>query len=446
MRLVYDRGTIVAKGSQVSPTPHFRWDPRIEGFRALAYRYREIVEYLRARGVEFEDLVMDPVEGELRVLKRPPLRTYQREALRAWMMKKRGIVVLPTGAGKTRVALAVISELKCPTLVVVPTLELMDQWERRIARYFSTSIGRFGGGNRELGFITIATYDSAYLNAELFGNKFLLAIFDEVHHLPSTGYRQIAELLAAPYRLGLTATPEREDGAHALLPELVGPIVYEKRVRELTGRYLADFDVVTIRVRLREEERERYRAALELYKKYSKKAGIRIRSLEDFQRLIARSGLNKYAREAILAWREARRVSMNAERKIETLKEILRKHRGDRVLIFAESNEVVRRISLELLIPEISYKTSDAERKAVLEAFREGEVNAIVTSRVLEEGIDVPDANVAVVLSGTASKRQFIQRLGRVLRPKDGKRAVLYEIVTSGTREVEISRKRKRGV
>ncbi len=446
MRLAYDRGTVVAKDASITPTPHFRWDPRTEEFRALACKYREIVEYLRAKGVEFEDLVMDPVEGELKVVKRPSLRPYQKEALKAWLERKRGIVVLPTGAGKTRVALAAIAELKCPTLVVVPTLELMDQWERRIARYFSTDIGRFGGGDREIGFVTVATYDSAYLNAEFLGNKFLFVVFDEVHHLPSTGYRQIAELLAAPYRLGLTATPEREDGAHALLPELVGPIVYEKRVRELTGRYLADFDVVTIRVRLREDERERYRRALELYRKYSKKAGIRIRSLEDFQRLIARSGLNKYAREAILAWREARKISMNAERKIEALKEILEKHRGDRVLIFAESNEVVRRISLELLIPEISYKTSEAERKAVLEAFREGKVNAIVTSRVLEEGIDVPDANVAVVLSGTASRRQFIQRLGRVLRPKNGKRAVLYEIVTSGTREVEISRKRRRGV
>ena len=101
---------------------------------------------------------------------------------------------------------------------------------------------------------------------------------------------------------------------------------------------------------------------------------------------------------------------------------------------------------MNFLIPEITYKTSDEERLLIMEKFRKGEINAVVTSKVLEEGVDVPEANVAIVLSGTGSRREFIQRLGRILRPKKGKRAVLYEIVTAGTAETRVSRKRRKGV
>ncbi len=445
MILCYDRGTLLLRGVKPGAKipEFFKFDPRVKAYRALAYKYWEAVK--RLEGVE--DKVLQPVQCRWSLKRELSLRPYQREALESWLSAgMRGVVVLPTGAGKTRVALAAMWELKAPTLIVVPTLELMDQWERAVSRFFQVPIGRFGGGSKEVRCVTVATYDSAYINAEVLGNKFLLVVFDEVHHLPSPGYRQIAELNAAPFRLGLTATPEREDEGHLLLPELVGPIVYRKKVGELKGRYLADFDVVVVRVKLSEEERERYLKLVKEYKSYLEERGIRLRSPRDFEKLVKMTGLDRRAREALLAWREARRIAFNARAKLEKLREILEKHRGDRVLIFTENTEMVREISRRLLIPEITYKTPERERREVLKAFREGRVSAVVTSRVLEEGVDVPEANVAVVISGTGSRREFVQRLGRILRPRPGKRAVLYELVTSGTKEVGVARRRKRGL
>ena len=448
LELIYDRGTILLKtGELISLPEFFKFDQRVNCFRALAFRYRETVEYLEKARIYFRDKVLEISSTPIKPVREVRLRSYQKAALKAWENNgKKGIIVLPTGAGKTRIALAAIASVSAPTLIVVPTLELMDQWERRLARFFNCKIGRFGGGKKNLEVLTIATYDSAYIYAEKLGNKFMLIVFDEVHHLPSPGYRQIAELNAAPYRLGLTATPEREDGLHVDLSLLVGSIVYRLRPRHLAGRYLADFDVVKIKVKLKEDEKEKYKTLMEKYRKYLESRGIRLKSVKDFEKLVMKSGLDREAREALLAWREARKIAFNASQKIEVLKEILAKHRGDRVIIFAENNKVVRMISLRFLIPEITYKTGSEERKAIMKKFRKGEINAVVTSRVLEEGVDVPEANVAIVLSGTGSRREFIQRLGRILRPKEGKRAILYELVTSGTTETRISRRRRKGI
>ena len=445
VKLYYDRGTIVAELLKpLSLPPFFKYDKRISAYRALALHYRSAIEYFKKRGIKVEDHVLRPIKGKITLVENLKLRDYQKEALEYWIKAKcRGVVVLPTGAGKTRVALAALSHLQKPTLIIVPTIELMEQWEMRLKKYFKVKIGKFGGGDKYLGFVTISTYDSAYINAEILGNRFELLIFDEVHHLPSPGYRQIAELNAAPYRLGLTATPEREDNLHLDLDYLVGRIVYRRVVKEFKGSFLADFEVKTIRVKLSEKERRIYKELVKKYKDYLIKHNIKIKSISDFEKIIMRSGLDKEAREALLAWREARKIAFNASEKMKVLKEILAKHRGDKILIFTENNEMVRRISEELLIPEITYKTKPAERRAILEGFRLGKFKAIVTSRVLEEGVDVPDASVAIVLSGTASRREFIQRLGRILRPKEGK-AVLYEIVTSGTSETRVSSKRRR--
>ncbi len=442
MILEYDRGTLLLRGTKTAPS-YFRYDNRVGAFRALAIYYQRVLRELR----DVEDRVLDlvgPCNYESKDLN---LRKYQHEAYANWTRhNKRGIVVLPTGAGKTRVAIYAIQRLSAPTLVVVPTLELMNQWARSVARYLGVNPSFYGGGKKEISCITIATYDSAYINIEKLGNRFLLMVFDEVHHLPSPGYRQIAELSASPYRLGLTATPEREDNLHTLLDFLVGPIVYRKTPRELSGKYLAEFDIKVIRVKLNEEDRKRYEMLYQRYKSLAEKAGIRISSLEDFQKLIMATGLSMEAREALVAWREAREIAMSTSKKIEVLADILSRHRHDRVLIFAESNDVVREISKRFLIPEISYKIDSEERRMILDAFKKGDIRAIVTSRVLEEGVDVPQANVGVILSGTGSKRQFIQRLGRILRPMYGKRAILYEIVTSGTVESRVSRKRRKGV
>ena len=445
IKLFYDRGTIVLETNTPLSVPYFfKFDERIGKFRALAIYYPQALRYFSSKGYKVVDKVLDLVRGSLYSRLKLRLRNYQKEALNRWLERgSRGVVVLPTGAGKTIVALAAIEYYKCPTLIIVPTLDLMDQWEVKIREYFRTTIGRYGGGRHDIGFITISTYDSAYINAEILGNKFKLLVFDEVHHLPSSGYRQIAELSAAPYRLGLTATPEREDGLHEDLPYLTGTVVYRRFTKDLSGKYLADFDIVTIRVRLTKEERKKYRELVDSYNRCFEKYGIKLKTIRDFEKLVMKSAINRELREALLAWHEARRIAFNARGKIEVLRELLRKHRGDKIIIFTEDNEMVRRISEEFLVPEITHKTDSEERKLILRGFKNGDFKVIVTSRVLEEGVDVPDANVAIVLSGTGSRRQYIQRLGRVLRPKRGK-AILYELVTSGTKEIKISKRRKR--
>lgn len=447
LKLEWSAGTILLKGEEAPPLvkAYFRWDPRVRCYRALAIQYRWVVETLRMLGIEYEDDVLHPPPCQL-APRELPLRDYQREALEAWMKEKRGVVVLPTGAGKTLVAIAAIAKLARPTLIVVPTLELMDQWEESVKRYLGVAPGRYGGGEKSIGCVTVATYDSAYINVEQLGDKFELVIFDEAHHLPSPGYRQIAELCAAPWRMGLTATPEREDGLHEALPYLVGPLVYRRYVKELAGRWLAEFEVIRIYASMSEREREEYAKLTKVYRGFLRRRGLAMRSPRDFEKLAALSVRDAEAREALLAWYRARRIALHASMKLDILKDLLAKHRGDKVLIFAEHSDVVRLISSRFLVPEITHKTPEEERRAVLAAFREGKVRALVTSRVLEEGVDVPDANVAVILSGTGSRREFVQRLGRILRPREGKRAVLYEVVTSGTKEVSVSRKRQKAL
>ncbi len=442
----FDKGTVVVCGWS-SFLPKARWDPRSQVYRALAMCYRDIKWYLEKWGAEVDDRVLELVGGSLGELQLPQLRDYQREALDAWMRSGcRGVIVLPTGAGKTLVAIHAIAALQKPALVVVPTIELLNQWKSVVSKSLGVRPGVIGGGERELGFVTITTYSSAYLHAEELGNKFWLLVFDEVHHLAGENLRQIAELSAAPSRMGLTATFEREDEKHVDLIELVGPVVYRKAVYEMKGRHLADFDVVRVYVELSDEEKARYSYLLSKYSEVVEKIGWTPKGPGDFKKLVAVGERSREVREALMAWREARKIAFHASAKLDLLRELLRKHRGDKVIIFTELNEAVHRISRELLIPEITHKTTMNERKEILSRFRDGVYRAIVTSRVLEEGIDVPDANVAIVLSGTGSRREFVQRLGRILRPAPGKRAVLYEVVTRGTSERWASWRRRRAL
>ncbi len=448
LELNYSKGTIILRGNipvRLKVLDFLVFDPRINAYRCFAFKYSELKKILLSKAIEHIDNVLKPIEGEIRQVKEFELKDYQEEAIEAWNMNdNKGIVVLPTGTGKTYVGLTAISTLKVPTLIVVPTLELMDQWYAKIKEYFNASIGRFGGGFKELEFITVITYDSAYINAELLGNKFLLIIFDEVHHLPSEGYRQIAMLNAAPNRLGLTATPEREDQAHELLPSLVGDVVYRKSVMEMKGEHLSPFEIVRYYVDLNEEERRRYEELRKRFKTFFEEHGIEIKGIEDFYQMILRSGKDKKARDALISWNEARKIALNASSKLKLLERILERHRGERIIIFTEYNSFAREISCKYLIPEITYRTPDKERMITMEQFRRGIYKAIVTSKVLEEGVDVPSANIGIILSGSGSKREFIQRLGRILRPMKGKNAILYEIVTRNTSEVNISYRRKR--
>ena len=447
--LRYDEGTVRIDGDGTEPLASLSFveaDPRSESHRAPAFRYPFLRRTCRDRGLAVEDRVLDTpaVDGLSTTYE---LRGYQREALDAWRSHgDRGVVVLPTGSGKTVLAVGAIAALETPTLVVVPTVDLLDQWHEELSAEFgdATAVGRLGGGVQRIEPLTVATYDSAYLRAEALGNRFGLVVFDEVHHLGGEGYRDAARLSAAPARLGLTATFERPDGEHEAIETLVGPVVYERSAEDLAGDHLADYDIRRLEVSLTPEERDIYERHQQTFTDYLASSDIQLRSGSDYQELVKRSGSDPKAREALLAKQRAREVMMNAERKLTVLADILDRHDDDRVIVFTAYTDLVYDIAERFLIPPITSETGADERREILDRFRRGDYSRVVAANVLDEGVDVPDANVAVVLSGSGSQREFTQRLGRVLRPSDdGGRALLYEVVAEETAEERVARRRR---
>ncbi len=467
IELRYEDGTIRIDGLEQSPlspaslrtaVPDLEMDPRTDGWRIPASQYAALRAVLDGTAVAIDDHVLD-LEAMATLASAYELRDYQQTALETWLETDRwadgpthrslgrapaGVLELPTGSGKTVIALKAIERLATPTLVVVPTIDLLEQWERELAREFDGPIGRFGGGEQRLEPITVSTYDSAYLKADSVGDRFGCVVFDEVHHLGGEGYREIARLLAAPARLGLTATFERPDGAHEVIEDLVGPLVHRVDVDALAGDHLAEYDIKRLEVALTPDEREEYERNQDVFTSYLVKSGIDMRSGSDYQELVKRSGNDPEARKALLARQRAREIMFGSEAKLEALTEILDDHRDERIIVFTAHNDLAYDVSERFLIPTITHQTGAAERREILERFREGTYTRIVTSNVLDEGVDVPDANVAVVLSGSGSEREFTQRLGRILRPTaDGNRALLYEVVSEGTGEERVAERRR---
>jgi len=423
--------------------PGVEADPRSDTARAPAHHYAAIQGVLRRVDADVDDTVLDA--NPVSLATSYELREYQQDALDAWFdSNRRGVLELPTGAGKTIIALAAMAACDEPTLVVVPTIDLLEQWQRELETEFETPIGRLGGGEQRVEAVTVATYDSAYLRADELGDRFGLVVFDEVHHLGAEGYQDIARLLAAPDRLGLTATFERPDGAHETIADLVGSRVYSIDTDELAGDHLAPYEIRRIEVELTPEERAEYDDVQGTFVDYVRRSNISFSSGSDYLQLVKRSGNDPQAREALLAKQRAREIMMNATNKRHQLGRILDRHREDRLIVFTAHTELVYDLSERFLIPAITNETGASERREILERFREGEYSRIITANVLDEGVDVPDANVGVVLSGSGSEREFTQRLGRILRPKDdGGRAILYELVSSETAEERVAQRRR---
>ncbi len=439
LRLWFDKGTLLLKGE--AGTPYGKWDTRVGCYRIKAYHYRDVLEYLAESKLQVEDDV--PMLPPLEHLKsNVELRDYQNEALNNWCKaRNRGVLVLPTAAGKTFIALKAIQQLKVQTLIVVPTLDLIDQWKKRIKDYLNLEAGAVGGGENTLRMVTVTTYDSAYIHAEQLGNKFLLIVFDEVHHLASTGYIQIAEMYTAPYLMGLTATYERSDQRHSLLSQLVGDPVYSVGIEEIAG-HLSPYTYEKISVELTPQEQQIYKSQMSIFRSFLQQRKITLKSAADFQKFIMTTGRDPKAREALLARNRAIRVAVNSEAKLNVLAQQLETYKNEKILIFTLYNDLVYSISLRFLIPAITYQTSREERREILANFGNDKYPVVVTSQVLDEGVDVPDASVGLVLGGTGSNREYVQRLGRLLRKKEGKLARLIEIISKETMEVGTSRRR----
>lgn len=445
--LTYDRGTLI-----LHPPPRGKawiddavWDDRVERFRIPAWAYRHLTAALEIEGSQFKDHASAYVDLHLRSTIEMDPYPHQRAALRAWQQSdNRGVVVLPTGAGKTYVAQLAMSRIQKSTLIVVPTLDLMHQWYAHLLASFpDAQVGLLGGGSHDRTSILVATYDSAAIHAEVLGNQYALIVFDECHHLPSDFTRVIAEYAIAPYRLGLTATPERSDGRHTELERLIGPMVYRVSAEALSGSVLAMHQVKRIKVRLSEDERHRYDALIEKRNDFLRQLDIRLGNLSGWQKFVRASARSRLGRRAMLSHREARSIAFGTEGKLRVLIDLLAQHYPVRTLIFTDDNATVYRISHDLLIPAITHKTPVKERHDILQRFKSGIYPIVVTSRVLNEGVDVPEAKIAIVLSGTGSAREYTQRLGRVLRRGDGKLALLYEVIAEATTEEHTSRRRR---
>lgn len=378
------------------------------------------------------------------------LRDYQKEALRKWILNNmKGCIILPTGAGKTIIALHAIIKTNCSTLIIVPTLNLMEQWFTAIENILNEKgqVGKLGGGNEEIKSITITTYDSAYLKSPYLGNKFKFLIFDEVHHLASDKYSLIGEQFISPYRMGLTATIEREDGKHVNIYKLIGNVIYKKDFYELSqDNHLAKFRLKKLTVNMLPNEIIHYNKAISEYKQLLKESKIfyPIR----LEKLIILSANNINLRKALLLRNEALDIALNSYAKIIELEKILKQHTIEKIIVFTVHTKLAYSISDRFLIPVITHKTRNEERKEILDKFKRGQYRIIVTTKVLDEGTDVPDANMGIILSGTGSKREFVQRLGRLLRPKKDIENIadLIEIVSSDTSEIFTSNKRNQGV
>jgi superfamily II DNA or RNA helicase len=361
------------------------------------------------------------------------------------MAGRRGVVVLPTGSGKTRVALGAMASTRLPALCLVPTRVLLEQWQREIAAVYPHPVGCHGDGRHDVTPVTVATYESAYRHMDHLGARFGLLIVDEVHHF-GCGFRDEAfEMTLANARLGLTATPPR-DAAHASrLVELIGPTVYELAIGDLTGGFLANFDTVVLHLDLTEAERTRY-ASLSQAFTTTLAALFRTVPRATWPDVVRAAARTAEGRRVLAAWREARQLLALTDAKRRALQALLARHRDARVLVFTAENTSAYAIAREHLIMPLTCDIGRPERDAVLDAFREGRLRALVSSRVLNEGLDVPDADVGVIVGGALGEREHMQRVGRLLRPSPGKRALVYELVTRQSIEVSQAWRRRQGL
>ncbi|MBD2058353.1 DEAD/DEAH box helicase [Oculatella sp. FACHB-28] len=446
--LKFDRGTLI-----LHPPPRGKawvdfatWDDRIERFRLPAIQYRDLIETLQAEGTPFTDQAKEFAAIALTPSLEMEPYPHQQEALDAWVAAgRRGVVVLPTAAGKTYLAQMVMQATPRTTLITVPTLDLMHQWYAHLVAAFpDAEVGLLGGGSRDRTPILVATYDSAAIHAESLGNRYALLICDECHHLPSDFNRVIAEYAIAPYRLGLTATPDRADGRHADLDTLLGSVIYYRTAEDLAGKALADHEIIQVKVKLSQQERDRYEHLIQTRNTFLQDSNIWLGSVQGWQRFVRASAQSQAGRRAMLAHREAKAIALGTEGKLRILTDLLAEHHPAQTLIFTNDNATVYRISQEFLIPALTHQTPVKERHEILQQFREGKYKTLVASHVLNEGVDVPEASVAILLSGTGSAREYIQRLGRVLRKgKSQKFARLYEVVAEETSEENVSRRRR---
>jgi superfamily II DNA or RNA helicase len=456
--LLYTNGLAVLRRVRegTDDVPDFvQYDPRLGAFVAPGHRYAELRSWGAERGVEELTPVGDVLDAPLFDPRKP--RDYQRDALDRWRAAGgRGSVVLPTGAGKTLVAIHAIHQLGRGAVVLAPTRALVSQWFAQLADAFGGErVGAWYADEKDIRSITVTTYHSAFAFLEQWGSRFELLVCDEVHHLSDTAegdpklWHDALRIAPAALRLGLTAT--YPDGRDAELRRLVGPVVYRRSIGEMADAELARFAIERRFVPLSPNERARYDRLTERYESFETLERLRGRFSdpgEAWRAFMALTRRSPSARRAFRAYLARERLVMLAEHKLAEVSRILRMFPVERAILFCGSTDAARWLSRELAVPMIGAETPASERKSVLDAIARGDVRAVVSVRVLDEGWDVPAAKLGIVLgdSTRGSPRQHAQRLGRLLRKQGEAVASLYEIVAADTYEFFRSQKRGTGV
>ncbi|KAA1422888.1 DEAD/DEAH box helicase [Mumia zhuanghuii] len=346
------------------------------------------------------------------------LRPYQAEAVESFWHGGSGVVVLPCGAGKTIVGAGAMAQARSTTLILVTNTVSARQWKEELLKRTTLTedeIGEYSGAKKEIRPVTIATYQvmttrrkGVYQHLELFDARdWGLIVYDEVHLLPAPIFRMTADLQARR-RIGLTATLVREDGHEGDVFSLIGPKRYDAPWKDIEAQgYIAPADCVEVRVTLDDSERIVYATA---------EADVRYR------------------------------LAASTARKTEVVERLVEKHRGEPTLVIGQYIDQLDELAERLGAPVIKGETSVKEREALFAAFRAGEIDLLVVSKVANFSVDLPEASVAIQVSGSfGSRQEEAQRLGRLLRPKgDGRTARFYAVVARDTVDAEFAQHRQR--
>jgi len=357
--------------------------------------FHRVIDFLNDLSIPYEVNIKEKQNINIPMKLNFKLYPHQEEAYRKWFQRKRGTIAIFTRGGKSFIALKAIYDLRKPSIIFVTTRELAATWRNYLIKYLGIreyDIGYLGEGIKKITQITISTYASGVKYIEDIKDKFEFVVFDEGHHLPADSFRKIALNIDALYRMVLTATPYRRDKNEVLIFSLCGGLV-------------ANIDYISLL-------KMRIVAPIEVFKTI---------------------------------------YAVGPEEKLQKLLEVIEKHKDEQIIIFTQYLDTAEKLYLELLkkgykVALITGEVSKYKRERFFNDFVKGLIKILVTTTVLDEGVTVPDAEVAIIYEGSGEERQMIQRIGRVLGYKPGKRAKIYEIVDISNPKEKVAYFRRRSV